>query len=43
MKPEEAINYIKERRPNINPNKLFYDQLVDYYFLNYLNQKFDNT
>lgn len=35
MAPEIAVDYIRQRRPCINPNKLFYDQLVQYYFLNY--------
>lgn len=35
MSPEIAVDYIRQRRPYINPNKLFYDQLVEYYFLNY--------
>ena len=35
MTPIDALNYIKDRRNNINPNKLFYDQILEYYFLNY--------
>ena len=32
-----ALDYIKDRRPNINPNSLFYDQIKKYYINNYQN------
>lgn len=35
MTPANALAYIKERRPNINPNSLFYEQIKAYYIANY--------
>ena len=35
MTPANALAYIKECRPNINPNSLFYEQIKAYYIANY--------
>ena len=43
MTPDESIKLIKNKRECINPNTLFYDQLLEYYFLNYSNKKIEYT